>query len=293
MRELESAFIEGVSMNFNYPPEVIDPSLLNPNSNQQLKLRALLLYWTGDHPAQSKVGGFKLSGYHACRRCFLKGKYIQGHGVVYPNNRYEIQNPHQQRTIEHILQEAKDVASIASSSRSRRENNVTFFSKLWRLYYLYGFDLADDLVYNTMHILPLNLFKGFVEHLVQKGLARELDIAIQEITKYRPKLLGARWPSDVENRLSYWKAEEYQLFMMWCLPYCIDKLCISKTDKLYKITTMLFEIARLFFFYTWTYGWSEESIIAARTLLSTWRIEWEKYVGPSGSILHHVAGQFF
>ena len=35
---------------------------------------------------------------------------------------------------------------------------------------------------------------------------------------------------------------------MWCLPYCIDKLCISKIDKLYKIMTMLFEIARLFFF---------------------------------------------
>ena len=144
-----------------------------------------------------------------------------------------------------------------------------------------------------MHILPLNLFKGFVEHLVQKGLAHELDIAIQEITKYRPKLLGARWPSDVENRLSYWKAEEYQLFMMWCLPYCIDKLRISKTDKLYKIATMLFEIARLFFSYTRIYGWSEESIITVRTLLSTWRIEWEEYVGPSGSILHHVAGQFF
>ena len=95
MHELELAFIEGFSMNFNYPPEVINPSLLNPNSNQQLKLRALLLYWTGDHPAQSKVGGFKLSRYHACCRCFLKEKYIQGRGVVYPNNHYEIQNPHE------------------------------------------------------------------------------------------------------------------------------------------------------------------------------------------------------
>ena len=168
MYELESAFIEGFSMNFNYSPEVIDPSLLNPNSNQQLKLRALLLYWTGDHPAQSKVGGFKLSGYYACRRCFLNKKYIQGRGVVYSNNCYEIQNSHEQRTIEHILQEAKDVASIASSSRSRKENNVTSFSKLWRLYYLYGFDLAHDHISDTMHILSLNLFKGFVEHFVQK-----------------------------------------------------------------------------------------------------------------------------
>ena len=95
MRKLESAFVEGFSMNFNYPLEVIDPSLLNPNSNQQLKLRSLLMYWTKDHPAQSKVGGFKLSEYHACRRCFLKGKYIQGRRVVYTNNCYEIQNPHE------------------------------------------------------------------------------------------------------------------------------------------------------------------------------------------------------
>ena len=168
MHELESAFVEGFSMNFNYPPEVIDPSLVNPNSNQQLKLRALLKYWTGDHPTLSKVGGFNHSGYHVCHQYFLKRKYIQGRGVVYPNNRYEIQNPHKQQTIEHILQEAKDVATIASSSRSRRENNVTSFSKLWRLYYLYDFDfdLAHDLVYDTMHIFPLNLFKTFVEHLV-------------------------------------------------------------------------------------------------------------------------------
>ena len=44
MCKLESAFVEGFSMNFNYPSKVIDPSLLNPNSNQQLKLRALLMY---------------------------------------------------------------------------------------------------------------------------------------------------------------------------------------------------------------------------------------------------------
>ena len=44
MCELESAFVEGFSGNFNYLPEVIDPSLLNPNSKEQLKLRALLMY---------------------------------------------------------------------------------------------------------------------------------------------------------------------------------------------------------------------------------------------------------
>ena len=44
MHKLESAFVEGFSRNFNYPPEVIDPRLLNPNSNEQLKLRALLIY---------------------------------------------------------------------------------------------------------------------------------------------------------------------------------------------------------------------------------------------------------
>jgi hypothetical protein len=289
LRELESIFVEGFPVKYNYPPEIIDYSLANV---EPLVLRVVLMYWTGDHPAQCKVGGFKTSGYHACRRCHLQGKVLQGRGsVTYPNNRHEVHYPHERRTIEDILVEAKDVARLAPSNRSRRGYNITSFSKLWRLYFLYGFDISLDLVYDSMHILPLNIFKSFVEHLVQRGLAREMDVALGEITNSRPKNLGSRWPSGMENRLAFWKAEEYQLFIMWCLSYCIEKVCIPQTDRLYKIAQILLQIARLFFIHTRTYGWSEESMSTARTLLSTWRIEWEEYIGPTGSILHHVAGE--
>lgn len=289
LRELESVFVHGFPVKYNFPSEIID---LNVSNAEPAVLRAMLMYWTGDHPAQCKVGGFKSSGYHACRRCHLPGKLVQGHGsVVYPNNRYEVHHPHEHRTIEDILVEAEDVAKLAHSNRLRRDHNITSFSKLWRLYFLYGFDLSLDLVYDTMHILPLNIFKSFVEHLVQRGLARQIDVALREITIYRPKQLGSRWPSGMENRLAFWKAEEYQLFIMWCLPYCMEKLQISQTDNLYKIAQILLKIARLFFTHTRTYGWSEESMSIARTLLSTWRIQWEEYIGPTGSILHHVAGE--
>ena len=78
---------------------------------------------------------------------------------------------------------------------------------------------------------------------------------------------------------------------MWCLSYCIEKVQISKIDRLYKIAQILFEISRLFFTHTRTHDWSEEFITTAHTLLSTWRIEWEEYNEPSGSIPHHVASE--
>ena len=41
------------------------------------KVRCLLLYWTGDHPAQCEIGKFLGSGgVHACRQDQLKGKYL-------------------------------------------------------------------------------------------------------------------------------------------------------------------------------------------------------------------------
>jgi hypothetical protein len=50
-------------------------------------------------------------------------------------------------------------------------------------------------VYNLMHILPLNLFKSFVEHLVTKGEAINVDQALDEINIHHPKRLEATWPS--------------------------------------------------------------------------------------------------
>lgn len=40
---------------------------------------------------------------------------------------------------------------------------------MWRLYDLYGFNLSTDLVYDTMHVLALYIFKKYV-HLLVKSM---------------------------------------------------------------------------------------------------------------------------
>ena len=83
LRELESTFVHGFPVNYNYPSKIIDPSL---SIIEPTILRPMLMYWTGDHPTQCRVGGFKSSGYNACR-CRLLGKLLQGRSsIVYPNN---------------------------------------------------------------------------------------------------------------------------------------------------------------------------------------------------------------
>ena len=68
MKELECVFIKGFEVLYNFPPELIFEGLSPLSGTGDLKLRAMLIYWTGDHPAQTKVAGFKTSGYNACRR---------------------------------------------------------------------------------------------------------------------------------------------------------------------------------------------------------------------------------
>ena len=127
-----------------------------------------------------------------------------------------------------------------------------------------------------MHIFPLNLFKSFMDHLVSEGEALVIDEALDEISIQRPKRLGARWPTGCANRLSYWKAKEFQHFILWCLPYYMENVklqvdfifnsqVVTPVDqkraknkyKLFEIAQILTEIGRLFFSYSQTHGWSE------------------------------------
>ena len=83
---------------------------------------------------------------------------LDGSKVFYPDNRRQAHDPPPYRKIETIHEEALSFQTGASSSQSRRATFITSFSKLWRLYEILGFNLCLDLVYDSMHILPLNLF---------------------------------------------------------------------------------------------------------------------------------------
>ena len=192
VREMESALIDGFQVRYNFPPELICEGLSVLSRIRESKLRANLMYWTGDHPAQTKVAEFKLSGYNACHRHKNVTEKLDGSKVFYPNNRWQAHDPPPFQKIETIHEEALSFQTRASSSRSRRATFITSFSKLWQLYEICGFNLCLDLVYDSMHILPLNIFKSFVEQLVSKGEALAIDEALDEISIHRPKRLGAK-----------------------------------------------------------------------------------------------------
>jgi hypothetical protein len=116
-----------------------------------------------------------------------------------------------------------------------RETGISSASCLWRLYDLYGFDVLHDLVYDIMHILSLCVFKKYVHILVkyaeERGLSKDVDEAMTTMRKIRPLDIGARWPRSISS-LGYYKAEEYQIFVMWCLPHILDHLNLDMNSTL-------------------------------------------------------------
>ena len=70
---------------------------------------------------------------------------------------------------------------------------------------MYDFDLSTDLVYDTMHILALCVFKKYMFLLVQTfiDLGREKDLEkilrVMSEPTCRPKGLGQRWPTSLDS----------------------------------------------------------------------------------------------
>ena len=57
----------------------------------------------------------------------------------------------------------------------------------------------------------------------------------------RPKGLEQRWPTSL-NGLGFFKAEEYTNFVLWCLPFILEKLQIEKYSVLGSLGVLLTEI---------------------------------------------------
>jgi len=130
------------------------------------------------------------------------------------------------------------------------EAGISCQSCLWRLYNLYGFDISHDLTYDVMHILTLCVFKKYVHVLVKyvegNGRIKDLDGALQIVKKLSLDTLGARWPRSIES-LGFYKAKEYQIFVMWCLPHVLDHLDLGLDSILGGIGVVLTKVGRLFY----------------------------------------------
>ncbi len=154
---------------------------------------------------------------------------------------------------------------------------------------LYEFDLSCDLV----HILPLCIFKKYVKILKDACHGREVDLknALVEVTSKRPSNVGSRWPMLIREQLGYWKANRVHTFYLFLFALCLKSHGIQQRwtimhngnffDRNFP-TILLSQLHN---------GWIEESMLVARELLASWRVWWEEYLGPNGSILEHVAGK--
>jgi len=107
---------------------------------------------------------------------------------------------------------------------------------------LYGFDISHDLTYDVMHTLALCVFKKYVHMLVKygerNGKIKDLDSVLQTAKKLNPTTLEASWPNSIEF-VGFYKAEDYQIFVMWCLPHVVDHLDLGLDSILGGIGAML------------------------------------------------------
>ena len=264
----------------------------------------MLGIWSGDHPTQCKVGCLKLGGYGGCRRpklsCRWRGIPDTNKGLVeYFDSRRQGKHPSNSwiavATLESI-QIWRELPKGKKKNMIAREAGISSSPCLWRLYDLYGFDVLRNLVYDIMHILSLCVFKKYVHLLVkyaeERGLSKDVDEAMATMRKICPLDVGARWPISISS-FGYYKAEAYQIFVMWCLPHILDHLNFDMNSTLGALGMVLNEIGHLFCSHNRKYGWTVKAMAHASALLSAWRIRMEESVGPNSSPLEHVVGTFF
>ncbi|KAL3683673.1 hypothetical protein R1sor_001695 [Riccia sorocarpa] len=170
--ELIDLFVNGVDVEYNYPSGLIGVGDL-PN---KFTMRAMLVLFTGDHPALCKFGGFATSGYSACRRCKMKSNLQHGPSsrpggvVVYDGNREQYRHPPPRKAVTELRQAVHDL-NACTTSAARKElsqrTGVTGDSQVWKLHDLYGFNPSQDVTYDAMHVLALSMFKKYTELLIK------------------------------------------------------------------------------------------------------------------------------
>jgi hypothetical protein len=68
IQELEDTFINDFPISYAYPGSYIREELIRDKLGGSIILHTMLMMFTGDYPAQCKVGGLKVGGYSSCRR---------------------------------------------------------------------------------------------------------------------------------------------------------------------------------------------------------------------------------
>ena len=226
-----------------------------------------------------------------------------GRHYVYGYNRQQTRpnNCPEKRTCEEFYEgvcQWKSEEDVREKKEIAMQYGISGESPLWRLYHLYGFNLACDLVFDVMYICGLNIFKSYIHNFFE-WVARHEDVNMEQrvrdiclkVERARPhEMKQGRWPLNPCDFYKTFMAEENQKFIQWVLPFLLNMLANELSGALYKIGAVLVDIAHYIFNHTRVKGWTRNDINTIRQLFVYWRLMTEDAYGPNGKPLEHVAG---
>jgi len=74
-----------------------------------------------------------------------------------------------------MMVEIEQEERVTVAARKSKESGFLGVSQLHRLHRLYKFDVLKDLVFDVMHLVPLNLVKRRLDHLLSNELLLNID----------------------------------------------------------------------------------------------------------------------
>ena len=136
--------------------------------------------------AQNLVNIYSILSLRSSLSLFL-GKYqeAQKH-YYYPGLREQFRFPPTKREIAEelpLMTEIEQEERTTVKDRMSKESGFLGVSLLHRLHNLYKFDIIKDLVFDVMHLVPLNLVKRRFEYLLSNSLLdpERLQVALEKV----------------------------------------------------------------------------------------------------------------
>lgn len=181
--------------------------------------KGYLLCATADLPAKALLCNcVQYNGDYSCWKCIQKGVSAargKGHSHVFPFQKEDPQGP--KRTIQNVLSTADEV--IKSRTGMNKKQGIKGPS--W-LAFCPTFDIVNGMGIDYMHgvllgvqklLLRLWFMKEFSSY--QFNISFKLKIVDNRLLQIRPTLDISRLPRTIENDLKYWKASEFQNFLLF------------------------------------------------------------------------------
>ena len=162
LTELTDLFINRIEVDY--------PLIVEGIPARRATLRAILLTWTGDHPAQCEIAKSTFCGKNVCRRCLVPSE--RSTYYYYGNCATIAREPPTNRELETELPRMKEVeeeerCSVAQARATKF--GFTGVSSLHTLHSLYSFNVLSDIImFETMHGIAPNVVKKYIKWIIAR-----------------------------------------------------------------------------------------------------------------------------